>query len=280
MRAMLLLLSVGTALRLSPRAPAPRAPAPRLSAEPPSPEADRARDALSLRVRDALLDEEERPYMVWSEAAPRPLKINLDLLAHRARVLQRRGDAVGAAATLEHCTKLDPNDGRAWIALSRLRSNAGQKREAEALLREGLKWEPKSAHLLQAYGTLQERRGRQDEALELYSGAVRAVPSHAPSWVALALLLERRRQVPAAAGCLRVASRVAPRSYYVWQVIGEWHKRRGELGSAREAYRRSLECNSRNAAAYHGWGVLEWRCGHDPPHSARPTPRTFPSVHL
>ena len=31
--------------------------------------------------------------------------------------------------------------------------------------------------------------------------------------------------------------------------------------SAREAYRRSLQLNQRNAATFHAWGVLEWRCG-------------------
>ena len=59
-----------------------------------------------------------------------------------------------------------------------------------------------------------------------------------------------------------MAKSVAPRSYYVWQVVGEWHKRRGELSSAREAYRRSLSHNPRNAATFHAWGVLEWRCSH------------------
>ena len=92
-----------------PLRPPPRAPAVVLRGQP-SPEEVRKNELLSLTVRKALLDEEERKYTVWTENV-RPLKINLDLLAHRARVLQRRGDARGAAATLERCTKLDPNDG-------------------------------------------------------------------------------------------------------------------------------------------------------------------------
>jgi Tfp pilus assembly protein PilF len=67
--------------------------------------------------------------------------------------------------------------------------------------------------------------------------------------------------LPAARGAYSVVS-CCVRQYFVWQVIGEWRKRRGELGSAREAYRRSLQLNKQNAATFHAWGVLEWRCGH------------------
>ena len=220
-------------------------------------------DSLAFRVRDALLDEEERPYIVWSESDPRPLKVNLDLLNYRARRLEQKGNFNGALETLRWCTKLDPNDGRAWIARARLREKVGDEHavdEALDLLSEGLKWEPESAYLLQAMGAMQERRGECEEALELFTAAVRGDPKHAPAWVATGLLLERRKQYDAAAQCLRTAVRVAPRSYYVWQVLGEWHKRRGELGSAREAYRRSLQLNQHNAATFHAWGVLEWRC--------------------
>ena len=254
-------------------------------------------DELAFRVRDAILDEEERPYVLWSEDGPKPLKINLDLLNWRARELERRRDVKpmpqrpfffpaqvryffadlipvrvcppslarqvdGARKTFEYCCSLDPNDGRAWIARARLQEKDGLPENAEALLKEGLQWEPSSAYLLQAYGSLQERRGKGDEALELYAAAVRGDPRHAPAWVASGLLLERRRQHDAAATCLLMAKSVAPKSYFVWQVIGEWHKRRGELSSAREAYRRSLQQNPRNAATFHAWGVLEWRCGH------------------
>ena len=56
-------------------------------------------DELAFRVRDAILDEEERPYVLWSEDGPKPLKINLDLLNWRARELERRRD-VNHAATI------------------------------------------------------------------------------------------------------------------------------------------------------------------------------------
>ena len=73
-----------------------------------------------LRVRDALLESEGKLYTVWSENNPKPLRINLDLLTHRARVLERRGDIDNALATLEWCCKLDPNDGRSWISRARV----------------------------------------------------------------------------------------------------------------------------------------------------------------
>ena len=145
-------------------------------------------DALAFRVRDALLDEEEKPYLIWSESGPKPLKLNLDLLNHRARVLERRRDIDGALAALEWCSVLDPNDGRSWIARARICERSGKKDEAQALLQKGLEWEPKSPYLLQAYGAFQERCGRSDEAIELYTAAVRAKPSHAPAWVACGLL--------------------------------------------------------------------------------------------
>ena len=79
-----------------------------------------AREALSLRVRKALLDEEEKPYTVWSQAPSAPLRANLDLLLYRARVLRQKRDFAGARETLRRCTQLDANDGRAWLALSKL----------------------------------------------------------------------------------------------------------------------------------------------------------------
>ena len=218
-------------------------------------------DALSVRVLGALLDAEEKPYLLWREDM-RPLSINLDLLNHRAKMLERRRDRRGASQTLERCCEIDPMDGRAWLAKARICERDGRPKEAAELLKQGLRYDTENAYLLQAYGALQARRGRSDEALELYTAAVKASPRHAPAWVACGLLLEKRRQHDAAAACFMMAQRVAPRSYYAWQVIGEWHKRRGELGSAREAYHRSLQLNMGNAASYHAWGVLEWRCGH------------------
>ena len=55
------------------------------------------RDALAVRVRDAILDEEERPYVIRNEEGPRPLKINLDLLNYRAKQLERRQDVSACA---------------------------------------------------------------------------------------------------------------------------------------------------------------------------------------
>lgn len=53
-------------------------------------------DKLAARVRDAILDEEERPFVIWNEAGPKPLKINLDLLNHRGRALERRQEVRAA----------------------------------------------------------------------------------------------------------------------------------------------------------------------------------------
>lgn len=69
------------------RVPALRANA----AASPGNQQNSASDALAVRVRDAILDEEERPYMIWNEEGPKPLKINLDLLNYRAKQLERKG---------------------------------------------------------------------------------------------------------------------------------------------------------------------------------------------
>ena len=77
-------------------------------------------DALSYRVREALLDAEEQPYTVWSEGSPRPLKVNLDLLTWRARLLSRENRLAESQQTYKRCIELDPLDGRAFLGLSRL----------------------------------------------------------------------------------------------------------------------------------------------------------------
>ena len=218
-------------------------------------------EALAARVRDALIEEEERPYQVWKEEE-RPLKINLDLLTYRARKLAQRGDRRGAVATYKRCIQLDPLDGRSWLGLSQLRVKQNRLTDAEELLLQGIKSCPSNAYLLQGYGRLQEKQGKQDEALALYQRAVRAQPQHEAAWVALGLLLGKRKKAAAAGQCLRLACVVAPKSYYAWQVVGLWYKQQGELSAAREAFRTSLQLNSRNAATFHAWGVLEWRCGH------------------
>ena len=219
-----------------------------------------AKNALSFRVRDALLDDEERPYLIWKEENRRPLAINLDLLNHRARTLVRRRDAAGAEETWARCVELDPLDGRAYLGLAKLRRGRGDDGGAEAALRDGLRALPRSAYLLQAYGQLLERRGLADDALQLYARALRSEPAHEASWVACSLLLQRRKQRAAAWQCLQFARAVAPSSYFVWQVIGQWHAREGEVAAARDAFKRSLRINVNNAATLHAWGVLEWRC--------------------
>ena len=134
-----------------------------------APRCSERQEWLSWRVREALLDDAERLFTVWTEGEPRPLKVNLDLLAHRARVLLRRGDESGAMETWKRCQELDPSDGRAWLAMAKYQARIGAYDEAERTLRSGLKWEPESAFLLQTYGWLQEKRGAPDEALALYS---------------------------------------------------------------------------------------------------------------
>ncbi len=187
-----------------------------------------SRRSLSYRVREALLDEEEKPYIVWRSDKPRPIGINLDMLNYRARTLMKRGDLDGSIATYKHCTELDPEDGRAWLAISRWHEKQRRFREAEEALEAGVEYNPESAHLLQASGALSQRRGRSDDALQAYTKALRVNPLHSPAWVACALLLERRGQEEAAWRCLCLAKSAAPRSYYVWQVVGQWHRRRGE----------------------------------------------------
>lgn len=230
----------------------PRAPAPRCLAQSVS------SNALAARVRDALIEEEERPYQVWKEDE-RPLRINLDLLTYRARKLAQWGNRKGAIRTYKRCIELDPLDGRAWLGLAQIRIEQKRLKEAGELLRQGIKKDPTNAFLIQAYGKLHELLDKPDEALELYQRAVRTQPRHSPSWVALGLLLGKRKQWLASGKCLQIACTVAPKSYFAWQVMGQWHKQQGDLVAAREAFRRSLLLNNRNAATFHAWGMLEWR---------------------
>ena len=180
--------------------------------------------ALATRVRDALIEQEERPYEVWREQE-RPLKINLDLLTHRARKLNQRGQRRGAIATYKRCIELDPFDGRGWLGLSQIRLKQNRHEEAEELLQQGIKNDPGNPYLLQAYGKLQESRDRPDDALALYQRAVRSKPRHAAAWVALGLLLGKRKKTAAAGECPhRVCG--GSGSYYVWQVMGQWYSSR------------------------------------------------------
>ena len=79
---------------------------PRCRRRTAAPRCSERQDWLSTRVREALLDDAERLFTVWTEGEPRPLKVNLDLLANRARVLLRRGDESGAMETWQRCQVL------------------------------------------------------------------------------------------------------------------------------------------------------------------------------
>lgn len=101
--------------------------------------------SLTAKVRGALLDEEERVV----EAKGRPLKVNLDLLNYHARRAKERKQPEKALSLLAKCIRLDPYDGRAWLATAKLFEMQGSYNSARDWLNQGIMYSPSNPYLLQ-----------------------------------------------------------------------------------------------------------------------------------
>ena len=211
--------------------------------------------SLTEKVRGALLDEEERVV----EAKGRPLKVNLDLLNYNARRARERKQPEKALSMLAKCIRLDPYDGRAWLATAKHFERQRNYNAAREWLNKGLQYSPSNPYLLQSLGVLEERTGDLVAARALYVKSTKIDPGHAPSWVSLGKLEERTKRQERARECYRAATKADPLNYYAWQAWAVLEARLGNTNEARRLFEVCSEVNPNNAAVWQAWGVLESR---------------------
>jgi tetratricopeptide (TPR) repeat protein len=213
-----------------------------------------------------------------------PLKVNSDRLSYFAQREMARNRLEDAQALYEQALSLDPQDGRAYLGLSKISQRRRDFQLARQYLQSGIfnsislsphTGEPEfggNPYLLQALGCLQETTGHLTEAEDLYLAAVKSRPSHAAAWIALAQLRVRKLRMNVAAGriCYQTAERELqkanlPPSAHLYTAWGSLERQPGGGASgggdntrkARELYLRALECDPRCSVAYLQLGVLE-----------------------
>jgi len=213
------------------------------------------------------LEEVAQDYYLVTEGGDSPdlhpgqvLKINVDLVFHRARNAQRRSDHDQAKELYLKCIKLRPYDGRGWMGLAQLEMCLERFSEARKIFSNALQFCRRNSHLLQAWGVLEERTGNYARAKSLYLQACDANPAHAASWVALGLFYQsRENDVDNARLCFRTGTEADSRNYYLWHVWGELEYAQGNAELARKYFSRGIKVNPHNAATYHALGLLEYR---------------------
>ncbi|KAL7575721.1 hypothetical protein ACA910_003055 [Epithemia clementina (nom. ined.)] len=211
----------------------------------------------------------------------KPLRVNADRLTYHAKKQLQHGRVEEAQELYEQAIAIDPQDGRAYLGLSRCAERRRDFPLAREFLRAGIAYsstvvdvdgiEDRGANpfLLQALGCLEEKMGHLSEAEALYVSATKSRPWHAAAWVALAQLRTRKLGQSAEAGRVlfqaaerelsRAGQRQSSHVYTAWASL-EYHKA-GDLRRARELCNAAIEIDRKCSAAHLQLGVMEAESG-------------------
>ena len=207
----------------------------------------------------------------------KPLRVNADRLTYLAKKELQHGRVEEAQDLYELAIVTDPQDGRAYLGLSRcaerrrdftlarecLRAGIAHSSTFEGL--EGMEDRGANPFLLQALGCLEEKMGHLSEAEALYLSATKSRPWHSAAWVALAQLRTRKLGQSAGAGraLFQAAERELKRAgkkqsshvYTAWASL-EYCKA-GDIRRARELYNAAIKVDPRCSVAHLQLGVME-----------------------
>lgn len=207
----------------------------------------------------------------------KPLRVNADRLTYLAKKELQHGRVEEAQEMYEQALVIDPQDGRAYLGLSRCAERRRDFTLAREFLRagiarsytvvdvDGIEDRGGNPFLMQALGCLEEKMGHLSEAEALYISATKSRPWHAAAWVALAQLRTRKLGQSAEAGraLFQAAERELKRAgqkqsshvYTAWASL-EYHKA-GDVRRARELYNAAIEIDRKCSAAHLQLGAME-----------------------
>ena len=198
----------------------------------------------------------------------RPLKVNVDLAVWRARGALRAGDVQLARRLYIRCTRLDPKDGRAYVALAQIEQRQ-RDRDGSRRVEAARKWLEdgcalcggSNAHLWQALGVLEERAGDTKRARQCLEASIAADGGHAPGWHALGKLEERLGDKARAMEIYRRGiSRCAP-SEFLQQSLAMLEYEAGRPEDARAHFRGAVALDRGSAPSYCAWAKMEAELG-------------------
>jgi len=212
----------------------------------------------------------------YNAERPKVLKINVDLMLHRARCARwealRSTDFRARKALLQtsesrfrKCIEMDPQDGRAYVGLAKLIEKARRIDEARELYDQGSKAVGgDNAFIWQAWATLEEKQGNTARARTLFDAATAADKTHAAAWHGWGML-EKRAGNPTRARqlFLRGVQSMPPDrpNEYLYQSLAVLAAEMGRVEEARLYFRQGTDAmigvNRSAAALWQAWGVLE-----------------------
>ena len=207
----------------------------------------------------------------------KPLRINADRLTYLAKKELQHGRIEEASELYEQAIVIDPQDGRAYLGLSRCAERRRDFTLARECLRagiahsstvvdiEGVEDRGANPFLLQALGCLEEKMGHLSEAEALYVSATKSRPWHSAAWVALAQLRTRKLGQGAGAGralyqtaeleLKRAGKSQSSHVYTAWASL-EYHSA-GDIRRARELFNAAIDLDLKCSVAYLQLGVME-----------------------
>lgn len=178
--------------------------------------------ALLLDALDSGSDEEVATRL---EELQQRLPANPHVVAARARLAAKAGDAAAARALFERAAELaataEPRDASITLhAWANFELGQGRADEAAALAQRAVHADPKHAVPHSLLGKLAEAAGQLAAAEQHYEAALAAEPRHAPSLQALALLAARQGRTNAARAAFQRAIEACPENAPLYQVRG------------------------------------------------------------
>lgn len=215
----------------------------------------------ALAVARREIGEVQGAHEALDEAARRGLAKDPKLIALRASLQLRAGDAAAADATMRDAdaAATSPHRPASWYHYAAVAAaRAGDATRAAALLEAGLAAHPRAASLLANLAAHRLHVGRADDARKLAESAIAEDAGLAPAHKTLGDAHYRVGRYADAAACYEQAVALAPTlGADVYLRLGNVRLRQGDRPAACTAWRRALELDPGHAIARGNLAALE-----------------------
>ena len=186
-----------------------------------------------------------------------------DALLGLAKVLELRGDIVGAQNQLKRALETDPSLAEAWVSLGEINSRIYHYAEAERCARQAISLNPQiaEAHIHLANALLGQNK--KVEALDLARTCIQQFPAIAAAWLILARTEHTNGNFEDAEDACRVAISLNEYSPDASILLATILESKDDIHGAIQIYELSISCFPENTDILVKLGALYQRLAHE-----------------